>query len=217
MNIQAVFFDLDGTLADTAPDLVGALNSLLRQHHLPEKNLDDLRPFTGHGSATLLSLGAGINTQHPDFKYWQQCYLTEYLQRDNQDTQLFTGINSVLTTLTKQNIIWGIITNKPEYLTQPLLSKLNFPTIPATVVCGDTCNEAKPSVKPMLYACNQAKVLPEHCLYIGDAQRDIQAGNAANMQTAVALWGYIGINDAPKTWDADYYLNCPQEILNLLK
>lgn len=167
--IQAVLFDLDGTLADTALDLGGALNTLLARHGLPAKSMDEIRTQASHGAAGLIKLGAGITPDHPDYARWRTEYLDEYDSRYAQDTTLFDGVNELIAELGKRGIKWGIITNKPMRFTDKLVPKLGFIIPPAVVVSGDTCGEPKPSVKPMLYACGQIHADPQHTLYVGDA------------------------------------------------
>lgn len=216
MTQYAVFFDLDGTLADTALDLGGALNTLLRRHDLPEQAMSAIRPIASHGVRGLLKLGAGLTPEHPDFPVWRANYLAEYERCCDQKTVLFDGINRVLSALAAQNILWGIITNKPKTFTDRLVPKLNFAVPPAAVVSGDTCAEAKPSVLPMHHACQLANVQPECCLYVGDAERDIQAGRNAGMKTVLAQWGYIGQNDQPDTWQADFQAATPDALLPIV-
>lgn len=216
MNIQAVLFDLDGTLADTALDLGGALNALLRAKRLPEKKLVDIRPYASHGSEVLLEFGAGITPEHPDFETWRQEYLAQYDLCFDKDTVLFDGVNELISELDARGLVWGIITNKPARFTDKLIPKLNFAIAPAVVVSGDTCGEAKPSVKPMLYACEKINRLPENCLYVGDAQRDIQAGQNSGMISALAEWGYIADTDDVESWHYDYAVRQPLDILDIL-
>ena len=216
MDIQAVLFDLDGTLADTAADLGGALNDLLRARGYPEKPLADIRPHASHGSGALVSFGTGMAQDDPAFAEWRQAYLHCYEQRFTQDTRLFDGINPLLAELARHGMAWGIISNKPERFTLPLAAALDWAAAPAVVVGGDTCAEAKPSVLPMLHACRQINVPPERCVYVGDAERDIQAGNAAGMHTVLAAWGYIGADDQPERWGADFIAAHPADILQMI-
>ena len=216
MDIQAVLFDLDGTLADTAADLGGAWNDLLRARGYPEKPLADIRPHASHGSSALVSFGTGMAQDNPAFTEWRQAYLHCYEQRFTQDTRLFDGINPLLAELTRRGMAWGIISNKPERFTLPLAAALDWAVAPAVVVGGDTCAEAKPSVLPMLHACRQINVPPERCVYVGDAERDIQAGNAAGMHTVLAAWGYIGADDQPEHWGADFIAAHPADILQMI-
>lgn len=203
MTQHAVLFDLDGTLADTALDLGGALNDLLRSKGLPEKNIADSREHAAHGSAALLAFGAGIMQEHPDFTDWQQQYLAAYENRFAQDTVLFDGINDLLRDLAANGIAWGIVTNKHARFTDKLVPQLGFAAPPAVVVSGDTCSQAKPHPEPLLYACRAIGIAPEQAVYVGDAERDIQAGKNAGMKTILAAWGYIGRHDTPHTWGAD--------------
>lgn len=214
--IEAVLFDLDGTLADTAIDLGGALNTLLQQHGLPEKNINDLRVHASHGSATLIQFALNITPEHPDFEMWRQNYLAQYEKCFTQNPVLFDNVNVLLAELAARGIKWGIVTNKPAVFTDRLVPQLNFVVPPNVVVSGDTCGEAKPSVKPMLYACQQIGVLPERCLYVGDARRDMQAGHNAKMHTVLAEWGYISENDPIDDWEWDYAASSVLDVLDIV-
>ena len=213
---EAVLFDLDGTLADTALDLGGALNTLLRRHNLPEKSMAEIRPVASHGASGLILMGAGITKDHPDHARWRQEYLAEYERCFDRETVLFDDINLLIAELGKRGIKWGIITNKPHTFTHRLVPKLSFIIPPAVVVSGDTCGEAKPSTKPMFYACEQIGVNPENCIYVGDAERDMQAGRNAGMKTVLARWGYIAATDNTEEWPYDHSINTPLELLGLL-
>ncbi len=216
MNIQAVLFDLDGTLADTAIDLGGALNALLRAKGLPEKTLAEIRPYASHGSGALVQFGASITPEHADFETWRQDYLAQYDLCFDKDTELFPEINTLIAELAARGIAWGIITNKPARFTDRLIPKLNLIVPPDVVVSGDTCGEAKPSTKPMLYACQQINISPENCLYIGDAERDMLAGHNAGMKTVLAEWGYISQSDDIDSWLWDFSIQQPLDVLHLL-
>ena len=214
--IQAVLFDLDGTLADTALDLGGALNTVLRRHNLPEKSIAEIRPYASHGVAGLLKIGVGMTAEHPDFAAWRQECLEAYSLCYADKTTLFDGVNEMIAELDKRGIKWGIITNKPMRFTDKLVPKLGFIIPPAVVVSGDTCGEPKPSVKPMLYACGQIHADPQHTLYVGDAERDIQAGRNAGMTTVLAEWGYISDEDDTDSWQPDYRIATPIELIGCL-
>ncbi len=216
MTVKAVLFDLDGTLADTALDLGAALNRLLKRKGLPEKDMADIRPVASHGANGLILLGAGIGKDHSDHKYWRADFLAEYENGFADATVLFDGVNDMLSALTRRGIAWGIITNKPHVFTCRLVPQLGFAIPPAVVVSGDTTDEPKPSVKPMLYACEQLGVAPENCWYVGDAERDMQAGKNAGMRTVLANWGYIAVSDRVADWPADEVIERPGDILNLL-
>ena len=163
--IQAVLFDLDGTLADTALDLGGALNRLLARNGLPAVPMVQIRPVASHGANYLIKLGTGIEKGHPDHPRWRQEYLAEYEHGFCDETVLFEGINPMLEQLARRSIAWGIITNKPHRFTSLLVPELGFIAPPAVVVSGDTCAESKPSTLPMHHACRQIGIgqLGLHC------------------------------------------------------
>lgn len=214
--IQAVLFDLDGTLADTALDLGGALNRLLARNGLPAVPMEQIRPVASHGANYLIKLGTGIEKGHPDHPRWREEYLAEYKHGFCDETVLFEGINPMLEQLARRSIAWGIITNKPHRFTSLLVPELGFITPPAVVVSGDTCAEPKPSALPMHHACKQIGIAPDRCLYVGDAERDMVAGKNAGMTTALANWGYIAEGDPVHEWPADARLDVPGQILDLL-
>lgn len=213
---EAVLFDLDGTLADTALDLGGALNTLLRRRGLPEKSMAEIRPVASHGAAGLIFMGAGIGKTHPEYGAWRQEYLAEYERCFDKETVLFNGINELIEELSGHNIRWGIITNKPHTFTHRLVPKLGFTVPPAVVVSGDTCAEAKPSTLPMFYACEQIGVKPGNCIYVGDAERDMQAGRNAGMKTVLANWGYIAADDDTTQWPCDVVIDKPLDLLKYI-
>lgn len=214
--IRAVLFDLDGTLADTALDLGGALNRLLAAKNLAQVPMDAIRPIASHGANGLIRLSAGIAPGHPDHAQWRREYLAEYECCFDRETVLFPGINALVSALAQRGLTWGIITNKPHTFTDRLVPALGFAVPPAVVVSGDTCAEPKPSTLPMYYACERIGIAPGHCLYVGDAERDMEAGKAAGMRTVLANWGYIADSDPVDDWPADHRVDTPQQILALL-
>lgn len=216
MSIQAVLFDLDGTLADTAPDLALALNNLLIKHNKPIFPLDALRPFASHGSSAFVKMGFGENLSEADFQTLRKAYLAEYELCFDQKTVLFDQIDEMLKTIYSKGLVWGIITNKPMLFTDKLVPKLGFTVPPSVVVSADTTSEPKPSTKPMFYACDKINIAPENCLYVGDAQRDIQAGRNANMKTVLVNWGYIADTDEPELWGADFTIDNPMQLIDII-
>lgn len=212
-NFAAVLFDLDGTLVDTAPDLAFALNTLLQENNRQALDYIDVRPVASHGSPALLALGFGIEPDHIDFDKLQQRFIQIYQQNISRESRLFNGMENVLSALEQANIPWGIVTNKPGFLTQPLLTQLNLNHRAACIVSSDTTAHSKPHPEPMLYASNKINIASEQCLYIGDAQRDIEAGKNANMPTVVALYGYLSDTDQVEQWQADFSINHPSDIL----
>lgn len=216
MAIRTVLFDLDGTLADTAPDLGYALNTLLAEHGKPALPYASIRPVASHGAAALIELGFGIDRADPHFAPLRERYLEIYRAHLTRETRPFPGMPGLLDALPARDINWGVVTNKPAFLTDPLLAQLGLADDAVCVVSGDTTANRKPHPEPMLHACRLAGSRPQECLYIGDAARDIEAGKAAGMKTLVALFGYIGANDHPETWGADGMIRHPSEILDWL-
>lgn len=216
-NNKGVFFDLDGTFADTAPDLADALNKTLAAHTRPTLSLDKIRPVVSHGGKALIELGFNIDDRDPGFEDLRQELLFYYQQDLAKHTQLFPGMSDCIEQLTRLRLPWGIVTNKPAWLTDPLMQSLNLTCKPCCVVSGDTLPEKKPHPAPLLHACRHCDVTPAQSIYIGDAQRDIIAGNHAGMFTVVATYGYIGERDDPHTWDADAAITHPSELMPLIE
>jgi N-acetyl-D-muramate 6-phosphate phosphatase len=215
--IKAVLFDLDGTLADTALDLGAALNRLLQKHGLSMQPMEAIRPLASHGASGLIELGTGISKNTPEHAVLRQEFLDEYELCFTEQTVLFTGINELLLSLSERQIKWGIITNKPHRFTDRLVPQLGFKVEPDVVVSGDTTSAPKPSTIPMLFACDQIGVSAADCLYIGDAERDMQAGNNAGMTTVLAKWGYIAQTDQPQTWPVNYTIDYAGQILEIIE
>jgi N-acetyl-D-muramate 6-phosphate phosphatase len=213
MSFSAVLFDLDGTLVDTAPDLAYALNSLLIEQGQEPLAYEDIRPAASHGSIALLKLGFNLSLEDDNFKSLQQRFIELYQDNIDRETTLFEGMEEVIDKLEANNISWGIITNKPAFLTDPLVEKLGLVERAACVVSGDTTAHSKPHPAPMLHACNLINHNPHDCLYIGDAKRDIEAGKNARMKTITARWGYLSEHDKPENWQADAIIDHPREIL----
>lgn len=214
--IQAIFFDLDGTLADTAPDLGGALNRLLKEESRPPLPMEQLRPHVSGGARALLKVGFGILPEDGAYSDLQRRFLDLYQAHICEETQLFDGMDRVLHSLEGSGIKWGIVTNKAERFTREIVNRLGLEKRAVSVVSGDSTPHPKPAPDPLLLACQQAGVDASACLYVGDDLRDVQAGNAAGMTTVVAAWGYLGDNPAPEGWGANRLIATPLELLGLL-
>ncbi len=211
-KFDVVFFDLDGTLVDTAPDLAYALNRLLLEEGEDPLSFNAIRAVASHGSAGLLGLGFGIKPASARFNTLQQRFIQHYLDNITRESALFDGMENIIDDLDMKGTRWGVITNKPGFLTQPLLAGLKLGSRASCIVSGDTTANSKPHPEPMLHACKLISADPSNCVYIGDAERDIEAGRNANMHTIVAGYGYLGADDNPETWQADAIIHHPSEL-----
>lgn len=212
LETQCVLFDLDGTLVDTAPDLVNALNAVLQTEGREPLPFEAVRSTASHGSVALLNLGFGAMSED-ELRSRQRLFLDHYSSNICMESELFVGMDLVLERLEAAHIKWGIVTNKPSLLTIPLLEELRLRERAYTVVSGDTLPVAKPNPEPLLYAADQCDVAPEKCVYVGDAQRDIEAALRAKMQPIIAAYGYIGEEDDPESWSALGSIEQPLDIL----
>ena len=214
--ITTILFDLDGTLVDTAPDLGHALNLQLIRHGKFPLSDATIRPFASHGSRGLISLGFGITPKDEHFIALRDEYLALYATVFTRSPVLLPGIANLLQAIENKSLKWGIVTNKPRRFTMPLIESMHLHKRAACVVSGDDAPQPKPSPDTLLMACDLIGVLPETCLYVGDAQRDIEAGKAAGIKTAVAMFGYIDVNDKPLEWGADFVIKQASELLALI-
>ena len=217
-QINAVLFDLDGTLLDTAPDMTNALNLLLAEEGKAFLSDEQCRDHVSHGSVAMIRLGFGeSNVENKKvFEQRRLRFLDLYEKNLCLDTKLFVGMDETLLFLEEHNIPWGIVTNKPAFLTQPLLEAIDLFDRACSVISGDTIEQRKPDPAPMFLAANECGVLATECLYVGDALRDIQAGNRAHMTTLLASYGYIDASESPVDWGADGIVEYPEEILQWL-
>lgn len=213
---QMILFDLDGTLLDTAPDLALALNIQRERHGMDALPLADIRPYASHGSKGLLSIGFGLRPEHKDFSTMREEYLNLYDEVFTRSPILFDGVAELLLSIESKGLYWGIVTNKPKRFTQPLLQAMQLSHRARCIVSGDDSPRAKPYPDTLFLACEQVHIPPTDCIYIGDAERDIQAGKAAGMRTVVALYGYIGSEEQPQTWGADWMITQAMEVLSLI-
>lgn len=214
-SIKCVLFDLDGTLLDTSYDFAYALKKTCQRFGRPPIAYDVVRASVSQGGLALTQLAFG-DLQGEELEQKRQYFLDVYFQNIALHTQLFPGLEMALETLADKEIPWGIVTNKPEWLTERLLSYFEFPSAPKSVICGDTLEVRKPNPEPMWLAAKECGIAPENCLYLGDHPRDIEAGMNARMQTGAALFGYLPKNATEKDWPANYFFHTPAEISDFL-
>jgi phosphoglycolate phosphatase len=215
MRAAAILFDLDGTLLDTAPDMVGALNRLRAEEARAPLPYAQVRNNVSHGAMRLVALGFP-EAQGDEFERLRQRFLQVYAANLADGTRLFDGFDGVLDALEAQGVPWGVVTNKPGWLTDPLMDRLGLASRACCIVSGDTVAERKPHPLPLLHAAELSGVDPTRCVYVGDAERDIVAGRAAGMQTVVAAYGYLGPDDSPAQWNPDGIVQRPEQILDWL-
>jgi phosphoglycolate phosphatase len=215
-HVRAVLFDLDGTLADTAPDLAYALNVQRRRQGHTELPLSRLRPHVSEGARGMLRAGLGITPEHPEYVQLRSQFLQIYADNICRESSLFPGMAELLMQLEGRGLAWGIVTNKQTVYTHPLLTQLRLLDRAACVVCGDTTAHAKPHPAPLLEASRVLSIEPQHCVYVGDDERDVIAAHAAGMTPVVALYGYLGELKPPQQWGANLYISAPLDLLNML-
>ncbi len=211
---QAVLFDLDGTLADTAPDLAAALNRMRRERGLEALPLALLRPMASHGARGMIQVGFALGLDHIDYPALRDEFLRNYAQDICVHTCLFPGLDRVIGQLVDRALPWGIVTNKMAALTHQLLASMSLPFQPGCVVSGDTTAKPKPAPDSLLHASVVLGVPAQQCLYVGDDWRDMQAAQAAGMGFAAAAYGYCGQQE-PRRWGAQCILDEPTQLLQL--
>ncbi|MGB4922866.1 MAG: HAD-IA family hydrolase [Candidatus Nitrotoga sp.] len=214
--IKAVLFDLDGTFADTAPDLGAALNHLLNLNGRPPMPLETIRPQASHGSLGLLKLGFDIGPDAPNFAGLRDAFLDYYASHICVHTTLFPGMAELVEILEQRGLPWGIVTNKPHRFTLPLMQALGYAQRAACLISGDTCARAKPFPDPLLKASELLKIAPQHCLYLGDDKRDAEAAQAAGMRCIIARYGYHDSLEELANWPAQGGIDLPFQLLRYL-
>jgi 2-phosphoglycolate phosphatase len=215
-TFKAVLFDLDGTLIDTAPDFIVCLNELRAEYKLPPLADLDIRKVVSDGARAMISLAFDIKEGDPSFEQKKQQFLELYSNNICRESRLFDSLDKLLDWCNKNNIPWGIVTNKPRRFSELLLAKLSLNNSLSSLVCADDVENPKPNAEPMLKACQELNVKPEDCLYVGDHKRDIDAGKNAHMKTIAAGYGYVHNTQEAQSWMADWTVDTSLELTQLL-
>lgn len=216
-RIKTVLFDLDGTLVDTAPDLAQALNRVLEEEGRSPAPFELVRAQASYGGKAIVRAGFSIEETDPEFERLRKRFLENYSEQLCVHSKLFDGMENVLRHIETNHRQWGVVTNKPSYLTDPLMRALGLEERAACIVSGDTTAKSKPDPLPINYACEISGAETGECVYIGDAERDIEAGHRAGMRTLAAAFGYLRDIDDPRAWGANHVLNTPGEIIDWLE
>lgn len=212
---QLVLFDLDGTLADTAPDLANAANLQRERHGLPPMPLAELRPYTSAGARGMLGKAFGLTPDDARFTALREEWFSLYEANLCVETRLFAGMNELLIELEQRKLPWGIVTNKSKRFTNKLIDRLGLLDRCAAIVSGDTTPHSKPHPAPLFFACETVGIPAINSVYVGDDLRDVEAGKAAGMMTVAAAYGYCG-DSTPQSWQADHLIEHPLELLDLI-
>jgi len=212
-----ILFDLDGTLLDSAPDILLAGNQLFSAYNKPALSLETMRPIAGEGTIKFIELGMGYTPKDEEFEKLRQTLIDNYQKINHENSTLFPGIPEILQDLNDRNLPWGIVTNKPKFLSLPLLDKFPILKSANVLVYADTLAKAKPHPDPILYACQQVARETNHSIYIGDHERDILAGKAAGLYVIAALYGYIIDPLQAKNWPADDFIHSVEALKKLLQ
>lgn len=216
MKFDAVFFDLDGTLLDTAPDFFLTLNKILSERNKPTLQYDSFKQHVYGNSDVMVSYAFGIKKTHPDFQALRQEFITRYEAHCTEHTNYFPGMSLLLEKLDTKKIPWGIITNKPTNLTTLVLSHFNLDQRAAVIICGDTLSFKKPHPAPLLHACEKTHVKPNRAVYIGDLETDVQSARAAFMKSVIVAFGYHAPHAPIQKWGADFIANTTEDVMKWL-
>lgn len=216
-DVCAVLFDLDGTLIDSAPDLGAAADKMRFERGLPSLPLERYRPMAGAGARGMLAVAFGMTPDHPDFNAMREEFFVNYENCMTERTFVFEGVPELVAQLRERGLPWGVVTNKSMRFTRPLTQGMSLFASAAVVVGGDSTPHAKPHPAPLLEAARQLGLQPARCIYVGDDERDVMAGRAAEMGTVAASYGYLGSNADTLLWGADAHIHSPLELLPLLK
>ncbi len=215
-NVKAVFFDLDGTLIDSAPDLGAAVDKMRVARGLTSLPLSYYRPMAGAGARGMIGLAFGWTPDHPDYEQLKEEFFVNYESCMTERTFAFEGVAQLIQSLVHLNMPWGVVTNKSKRFTEPLTQAMPLFSSAAVVISGDTTPHAKPHPAPLLEAAKRLGIDPAACVYVGDDERDIVAGHAAQMKTVAATYGYLGVQSDVKSWQAHAQIESPAQLLDLL-
>lgn len=216
-KLSCVLFDLDGTLVDTAPDLIACLNATLAAHDLNTVSAAYVKPFISWGALAMINASVAVPLSETKKAELLEAMLTHYENNIAEHTVFFTGMVETLATIEQHGLKWGVVTNKRQRFTKPLMDALQLTHRAACIISGDSTANPKPHSDPMIAACSQAGVNPRECVYIGDASHDIAAGKSVNMKTLAALYGYLKPTDTPETWGADALIESPEQLTTWIK
>lgn len=215
-NVQAVLFDLDGTLIDSAPDLGAAVDKMRLDRGLTSLPFESYRPMAGAGARGMIGVAFGLTPEHADFAALRDEFFANYEQCMTQNTYAFDGVQALIENLLARGLPWGVVTNKSARFTDPLTRAMPLFASASAIVSGDTTPHAKPHPEPLFEAARRLSMDPSRCLYVGDDERDIVAGLAAGMGTVAATYGYLGHKSDPSQWGAHSIINSPGALLQLL-
>lgn len=216
-QIEAVLFDLDGTLIDSAPDLGAAADKMRTDRGMPSLPLLDYRPMAGAGARGMLGVAFGLSPEHADFGALKEEFFINYEACMTERTYAFDGVAELIAQISGAGLKWGVVTNKSARFTLPLTRQMPLFASAQTIISGDTTPHAKPHPEPLFEAARQLNVEPGRCVYVGDDERDIVAGRAAGMPTVAAAYGYLGATADTLHWKADATIVSPAALLNLLR
>lgn len=216
-NIDAVLFDLDGTLIDSAPDLGAAADKMRTDRGLASLPLSHYRPMAGAGARGMLSVAFGLTPEDASFAALKEEFFVNYEKRLVAQTYVFEGVADLIVRICQCGLKWGVVTNKSARFTVPITQLMPLFNTAQTIISGDTTPHAKPHPAPLLEAARQLGLPPSRCVYVGDDERDIVAGRAAGMPTVAAAYGYLGTASNTSDWKADFTIEQPAALLNLLK